>query len=114
MNAIVDVGRFTKPDQIMIEECKNQRLKDSHGSNYFCGDVVIEVLEASVPPDHDVYGADPIESITRARTVSQAMVDRYGKTLAKLKLDHNAVMDLSSLDGTTLNVSNLRRFVNDT
>ena len=96
MNAMVDVGRFTTLDQTMIEECRNQRLKDHQGSNYFCGDVVIEVLIGSVPPDHDVYGANPIESITRRRAVSQAMLDRYGEIEAKRKLDHDAVMDLSN------------------
>ena len=97
MNAIVDVGRFTNLDQTMIQECKNQRLKDSHGSNYFCGDVVIEVLVGSVPPDHDVYGVNPIDSIMRRRPVSQSMVARYGKIEAKRKLAHNSVMDLSNL-----------------
>ena len=97
MNAIVDVGRFTSLDQTMIDEHKNQRLKDSHGSNYFCGDVVIEVPVGSVPPDHDVYGDDPIDSIMRRRPVSPAMVARYGEIEARRKLAHNSVMDLSNL-----------------
>ena len=112
MNALIDAGRFTTASQTMIGDCKNQRLKDSHGSNYFCGDVVVEVSVGAVPPDHGVYGADPIESITRARTVSQAMVDRYGETLAKLKLDHNAAMDLSVFRGT-LPASDLRGLLNN-
>ena len=61
----------------------------------FFWDVVVEVSVNSVSLDHGVYGASPIELITRARTVSQAIVDRYRKTLAKLKLDDNAAPDLS-------------------
>lgn len=112
MKAIVDAGWFTTASQTMVDEYKNQRRKDHHGSNYFCGDVVVEVSVGSAPPDHGVYGADPIESITRERTVSQAVVDRYGKILAKMKLDHNAAMDLSNLRGT-LTLSDLRGFVNN-
>ena len=64
----------------MIDDCKNQRLKEHQGSNYFYGDVVVLIPEGGIAPDHGVYGSDPISFITQDRPSSQAMVDRYGRS----------------------------------
>ena len=85
-NAIVNAGRFVTLERNMIDDCKNQRLKEHQGSNYFCGDVVVEIREGSAPPDHNVYGTNPIASINNNPTPSQLMIERYGNTLAGLKL----------------------------
>ena len=98
MNAIVDAGRFTTLNRDTVDDCKNQKLKDHYGSNYFFGDVVVEVPEGSVPPDHSMYGIDPISSITRGNIPSQSMIERYGETLAGQMLSHCLVYDLSDLE----------------
>ena len=56
MHAIVDAGRFTTLTHHMVDDCKNQRLKEHQGSNYFYGDVVVAVPVGFVPPDHSVHG----------------------------------------------------------
>ena len=60
--------------------------------------VVVVVPVGAVAPDHGVYGSDPISFITQGRTSSQAMVDRYGEPLAKYKIGHNIVMDLTNMN----------------
>jgi len=94
MNAIVDAGRVTTLTCNKVNDYKNQRLKEHQGSNYFYGDVVVEVPVGSVPPDHSVYGANPISSITRGNSPSQAMIDRYGETLVEQKISHCRAYDL--------------------
>ena len=97
-NAMVDAGRFTSLDGTVIDDCKNQRLKEHQGSNYFYGDVVVVIPEGGVAPDHGVYGSDPISFIIQERPSSQVMVDTYGGLLAKHKISHNIVMDLTDIN----------------
>jgi hypothetical protein len=96
-NAIVNAGRFVTLERNMIDDCKNQRLKDNNGSNYFCGDVVVEICEGSAPPDHNVYGTNPIASIDNNPTPSQIMIERYGSTLAELKISPTRAIDMSRM-----------------
>ena len=56
-----------------------------------------------VPPDHSVYGADPISSITGRNSPSQAMIDRYGETLAEQKIIHCRTYDLSNMEAIIRN-----------
>lgn len=96
-NAMVNAGRFVTIEPNMIDDCKNQRLKDNNGSNYFYGDIVVEICEDSAPPDHNVYGTNPITSIDNNPTPSQMMIDRYGNTLAGLKISPRRAIDMSKM-----------------
>ena len=103
MNAMVDAGRFTTLTRHTVDDCKNQRLKEHQGSNYFYGDIVVAVPVGFIPPDHNVYGADPISSITGGNSPSQAMIDRYGETLAEQKISHCRAYDLSNMEAIIRN-----------
>ena len=103
MNAMVDAGRFTTLTRHTVDDCKNQRLKEHQGSNYFYGDVVVAVPVGFVPPDHSMYGTDPINSITGRNSPCQAMIDRYCKTLAEQKISHCRAYDLSNMEAIIRN-----------
>lgn len=99
-NAIVNAGRFVTLERNMIDDCKNQRLKEHQGSNYFCGDIVVEIREGSAPPDHNVYGTNPIKGLGLGfddYTPSQLMIEMYGDTLAGHKISPTSAIDMSKM-----------------
>ena len=99
-NAIVNAGRFVTLERNMIDDCKNQRLKEHQGSNYFCGDIVVVIREGSAPPDHNVYGTNPIEGLGLGfddYTPSQLMIETHGDTLAGLKISPTSAIDMSKM-----------------
>ena len=100
-DALVSCGRWS--DQDMIDNnCKNQHLKESQGSNYFFGNVVVLVPANSPSPDHEVYQNEPIHLITHeSRNLGSRMIARFGEELARKKASHSAVMDMRSIDVST-------------
>ena len=98
MNAIVNVARFTSLGCTMVDKNKNQRLKEHQGLNYLWGDVVMEIPRITVPPNHSIYGVNPIRSIMTDPTVTQEMTNAHGASVAKMNVSHSMAMDMSNMN----------------
>lgn len=91
-NAIIFAGRFLSTEFNDLDiDCNNQQLKDSYGSNFIVGDMVMKVPEGYPIPDLDIYGTNPINFITRPRMPSPGMTREYGAQTAKHMMSHNTM-----------------------
>jgi hypothetical protein len=78
MNAMVDLGRFTNKNFNYIGNTNNQGVKETWGSNYFVGDVIVKVVEGKPIPDISIFGDNPIASILKRRQPNNRMISKYG------------------------------------
>ena len=77
-NAMVDLGRFTSKKFNFIGQSRNQDIKESWGSNYFVGDVIVKVTAGRPIPDISIFGDNPIKSILKKKTPNARMESKHG------------------------------------
>ena len=94
INAMVHLGRFTNKNFNYIGDTRNQQIKDTWGSNYFVGDVIIKVVVGKPIPDISVFGDNPIQAIFAQHRPNNRMVSKYGREKAIMKFSpiHKKVM----------------------
>lgn len=91
-NAMADAGRFVTRDfNWTDDESTNQKMKESQGSNYFFGDVVIVVSGADSLPNISVYGANPLRFIFTIKKPFASMIDIHGSEATALFKTHYAL-----------------------
>jgi hypothetical protein len=93
-NAMVNLGRFTTKSFDYIGKSRQQEIKETWGSNYFVGDVIVKVQEGKPIPDCSIFGENPIKSIFAQRIPNTRMINKYGREKAMMMFSpiHKKVM----------------------
>jgi len=93
-NAMVNLGRFTTKSFDYIGQSRQQDIKETWGSNYFVGDVIVKVVEGKPIPDCSIFGENPIKSIFTQYIPNTRMINKYGREKAIMMFSpiHKKVM----------------------
>ena len=83
-NAMVNLGRFTTKSFDYIGKSRQQDIKETWGSNYFVGDVIVKVVEGKPIPDCSIFGENPIKSIFAQHIPNTRMINKYGREKAMM------------------------------
>ena len=81
INAMVDCGRFTSKKFDYIGKTRNQEIKDTWGSSYFVGDVIIKLPTGKPIPDCSIFGDNPIKHLLSFDNIkpNTRMINKYGR-----------------------------------
>lgn len=95
-NALFYAGCFTSVDGIQFADNYNQRIKESYGCNFAFGDLIVQVPDGTPPPDHNIYGENPLRYILQPREPSAHMIAVHGRELATNKLSPKRKLDVEA------------------
>lgn len=95
-NALFYAGCFTSVERIQFADNYNQQIKDEYGCNFVFGDLVVQVPEGTPPPDHKIYGRNPLQYILQPREPSAEMIAVHGRELATNKLSPKRKVDVEA------------------
>jgi len=87
VNAMIDAGRFTSKKFDYIGKTRNQDIKETWGSNYFMGDVIIRLTTGKPIPDCAIYGENPLKFLMDIKKPNRRMINKYGEE-ASLMMIH--------------------------